>query len=49
MLLSDACFEVLEGKNYTGLQDLIKKSQKLYKNLLKKEVEGEYALNEAFY
>ena len=48
MLLSDASFEVLEGKNYTGLQDLIKKSQKLYKNLLKKEVEGEYALNEAF-
>ncbi len=48
MLLSDASFEVLEGKNYIGLQDLIKKSQKLYKNLLKKEVEGEYALNEAF-
>ena len=48
MLLSDASFEVLEGKNYTGLQDLIKQSQKLYKNLLKKEVEGEYALNEAF-
>lgn len=48
MLLSDASFDVLEGKNYTGLQDLIKQSQKLYKNLLKKEVEGEYALNEAF-
>lgn len=48
MLLSDASFKVLEGKNYTGLQNLINQSQKIYKNLVKKEVEGNYALNESF-
>lgn len=48
MLLSDASFKVLEGNDYTDLQSLIAQSQKLYKNLLKQNVDGDYALNEKF-
>lgn len=48
MLLSDASFEVLNGNKDIKLKKLIEESQKLYKNLMKKNVEGDYALNEEF-
>ena len=48
MLLSDADFDVLNGAGYIGLETLIKQSQKLYRNLIKKDVAGNFALDESF-
>lgn len=48
MLLSDADFDVLDGAGYIGLETLIKQSQKLYRNLVKKDVAGDFALDESF-
>lgn len=48
MLLSDADFDALDGAGYIGLETLIKQSQKLYRNLVKKDVAGNFALDESF-